>query len=101
MLKTFTMFIHPGWTILPRAMVCSTKAFRILSALAIVWPRRSIELRPVLNGVNATLEARLNGSPRALSWQTMFSGESQKDTYQELIIIKPRRDYSQSFPAPA
>lgn len=39
---------------------------------------RSIELRPVLKGVNATLEARLNGSPRALSWQTMFSGEAQK-----------------------
>lgn len=60
---------------------------------------RSIELRPVLNGVNATLEARLNGSPRALSWQTMFSGESQKNTYQELIIVKPRLDYSQLFPA--
>lgn len=60
---------------------------------------RSIELRPVLKGVNATLEARLNGSPRALSWQTMFSGEVQKNTYQELIIIKPRLDFSQLFPA--
>ncbi len=60
---------------------------------------RSIELRPVLNGVNTTLEARLNGSPRALSWQTMFSGESQKNTYQELIVVKPRLDYSQLFPA--
>ena len=60
---------------------------------------RNIELRSVLNGVNATLEARLNGSPRALSWQTMFSGESQKNTYQDLIIVKPRMDYSQLFPA--
>lgn len=60
---------------------------------------RNIELRPVLNGVNTTLEARLNGSPRALSWQTMFSGESQKNTYQELVIVKPRLDYSQLFPA--
>jgi hopanoid biosynthesis associated RND transporter like protein HpnN len=60
---------------------------------------RSIELRPVLNGVNATLEARLNGSPRALSWQTMFSGETQKNTYQELIIVKPKLDFSQLFPA--
>ncbi|UJP02870.1 MAG: MMPL family transporter [Nitrosomonas sp.] len=60
---------------------------------------RSIELRPVLKGVNATLEARLNGSPRALSWQTMFNGEAQKNTYQELIIIKPRLDFSQLFPA--
>ncbi|QOJ22778.1 MAG: MMPL family transporter [Gammaproteobacteria bacterium] len=60
---------------------------------------RNIELRPVLNGVNATLAARLNGSPRALSWQTMFSGEAQKNTYQELIIVKPRLDFSQLFPA--
>lgn len=60
---------------------------------------RNIELRPVLNGVNATLEARLKDSPRALSWQTMFSGEAQKNTYQELIIIKPRLDFSQLFPA--
>ena len=60
---------------------------------------RSIELRPVLNGVNATLEARLNGSPRALSWQTMFSGETQKKTYRELIIVKPKLDFSQLFPA--
>jgi hopanoid biosynthesis associated RND transporter like protein HpnN len=60
---------------------------------------RSIELSPVLNGVNTTLEARLNGSPRALSWQTMFSGEAQKITYRELIIVKPRLDYSQLFPA--
>ncbi|MDE2388901.1 MAG: MMPL family transporter, partial [Betaproteobacteria bacterium] len=60
---------------------------------------RSIELRPVLNGVTATLEARLDGSPRALSWQTMFSGETQKKTYQELIIVKPKLDFSQLFPA--
>ena len=60
---------------------------------------RNIELRPVLNGVNATLEARLNGAPRALSWQTMFSGETQKNTYQELIIVKPKLDFSQLFPA--
>ncbi|PXW88321.1 hypothetical protein C8R34_1073 [Nitrosomonas sp. Nm84] len=60
---------------------------------------RNLELRPVLNGVNATLDARFNGSPRALSWQTMFNGESQKKKYQELIVIKPRLDYSQLFPA--
>jgi len=60
---------------------------------------RNIELRPVLDGVNSTLAARLDGSPKALSWQTMFSGEAQKNTYQELIIVKPRLDYSQLFPA--
>lgn len=60
---------------------------------------RNLELRPVLSGVNATLDARLNGFSRALSWQAMFNGESQKKKYQELIVIKPRLDYSQLFPA--
>ena len=60
---------------------------------------RSMELRPVLSGMSATLEARLAGSPRELSWQTLFQGEPQKKKYQELIVIKPRLDYSQLFPA--
>lgn len=60
---------------------------------------RSIELRPVLNEVSTTLDARLNGSPSTLSWQAMFSGESQKSTYQELIVVKPRLDYTQLSPA--
>lgn len=60
---------------------------------------RSMELRPVLGGVSATLDARLNGSPRALSWQSLFNGESQKSKYQELIVVKPRLDYTQLFPA--
>lgn len=60
---------------------------------------RDIELRPVLSGVSDTLAARLDGSPRALSWQTMFNGELQKNTYQELIIVKPKLDFTQLFPA--
>ena len=44
---------------------------------------RSMELRPVLSGMSATLEARLAGSPRELSWQTLFQGEPQKKKYQE------------------
>lgn len=60
---------------------------------------RTMELRPVLAGVSATVDARLAGSPRELSWQTLFQGEPQKRKYQELIVIKPRLDYSQLFPA--
>ena len=37
---------------------------------------RSMELRPVLEGVSVTLQARIGGSPRALSWQTLFNNES-------------------------
>ncbi|SCY53687.1 hypothetical protein SAMN05216420_10861 [Nitrosospira sp. Nl5] len=60
---------------------------------------RSFELRPVLQGVNATLEAQLAGHPRALSWQSLFSGEPQKSRYQQLIMVKPVLDYTQLFPA--
>ena len=58
-----------------------------------------MELRPVLSGMSATLDARLAGSPRELSWQSLFHGEPQKNKYQELIVVKPRLDYSQLFPA--
>src|SRR5688500_355553 len=60
---------------------------------------RSMELGPVLSGVSATLDARLEGAPRALSWQALFSGEAQKSKYKEMIVVKPRLDYTQLFPA--
>jgi hopanoid biosynthesis associated RND transporter like protein HpnN len=60
---------------------------------------RQLELEPVFNGVSATLDARLSGQSRALSWQALLGGETQKETYQELIIVQPKLDYSQIFAA--
>lgn len=60
---------------------------------------RKLELAPILSGVSATIEARLAGVPRALSWQTLFSGDKQESVYQELILVKPKLDYSQLFSA--
>lgn len=60
---------------------------------------RKLELTPILTGVSTTIEARLAGEPRALSWQALFSGEKQENTYQELILVKPKLDYSQLFSA--
>ncbi|MBY0474143.1 MAG: MMPL family transporter [Nitrosomonas sp.] len=60
---------------------------------------RKLELEPVFSGISATLEARLAGKSRALSWQALLGGEEQKDTYQELIIVQPKLDYSQIFAA--
>lgn len=60
---------------------------------------RKLELAPILSGVSATIEARLAGEPRALSWQALFSGEKQENAYQELILVKPKLDYSQLFSA--
>lgn len=60
---------------------------------------RKLELEPVFNGVSATLQARLAGKSRALSWQALLGGEAQKESYQELIIVQPKLDYSQIFAA--
>ena len=60
---------------------------------------RKLELEPVFNGISATLDARLAGKSRALSWQALLGGEAQKETYQELIIVQPKLDYSKIFAA--
>ncbi|TFH07593.1 MAG: hypothetical protein E4H07_08900 [Nitrosomonadales bacterium] len=60
---------------------------------------RSMELGPLLDSLSATLNARLAGVPRILSWQTLFRGESQKTRYQEFIIVKPKQDFTQLYPA--
>lgn len=59
---------------------------------------RSLELEPVLKGVSETLDAQLASKPRALSWQALFRGEPQKSSYQEMIMVKPKPDYTQLFP---
>lgn len=60
---------------------------------------RTMELQPVLRAVSATLDARLSGSPRELSWQSLFDAKPQKKAYQELIVVKPRLHYDELFPA--
>lgn len=57
-----------------------------------------LELGPVFNGVSETMDARLAGKSRPLSWQTLFRGEPAKTSYQEIIIVKPRPDYSELLP---
>lgn len=37
-----------------------------------------LELGPVFNGVSETMDARLAGKSRPLSWQTLFRGEPAK-----------------------
>ncbi|MDP1573377.1 MAG: MMPL family transporter [Coxiellaceae bacterium] len=60
---------------------------------------RKLDLEQVLNGVSATLEAQFAGAPRALSWQELFTGETQKASYQELVMIQPKLDYTLLFAA--
>ncbi|MEI8384988.1 MAG: MMPL family transporter [Nitrosomonadaceae bacterium] len=56
---------------------------------------RTLDLEPVLGGVSATLDARITGTPRALSWQALFRGEPQKESYRELMTVQPNLDYTQ------
>ena len=60
---------------------------------------RVLDLAPVLDSVSATLNAQLAGTPRSLSWQALFTGDMQKDSYQELILVRPKLDFSQLFAA--
>ena len=60
---------------------------------------RSLELGPLLNSLSETLNARLTGMPRILSWQALFRGEPQKIRYQEFVMVKPKQDFTQLYPA--
>ncbi|HQX13231.1 MAG TPA: MMPL family transporter [Nitrosomonas sp.] len=60
---------------------------------------QKLELDSVFNGVTQTVNTRLNGQSNLLSWQSLLSGEKQKASYQEFIVIRPKLDYSQIFAA--
>ncbi len=60
---------------------------------------RSLELGPLLNSLSETLNARLASAPRILSWQALFRGEPQKIRYQEFVLVKPKQDFTQLYPA--
>lgn len=57
-----------------------------------------LELEPVFKRVSESLDARLAGKSRPLSWQTLFRGEPAKSSYQEIIVVKPNLDYSELLP---
>lgn len=72
-----------------------TFATMLTEAVEALRAGRSLELDSVLGGVSATLDARLAGVPRALSWQVLFRGEAQKNSYRELMTVQPKLDYTQ------
>jgi len=60
---------------------------------------RNLELGPLFHSLSDTLNARLTGVPRVLSWQELFRGKPQKNRYQEFIMVKPKQDFTQLYPA--
>ncbi|MBL79082.1 MAG: hopanoid biosynthesis-associated RND transporter HpnN [Nitrosomonadaceae bacterium] len=60
---------------------------------------RDLELGPLFYSLSTTLNARLSGTPRVLSWQELFRGKSQQERYQEFIMVKPKQDFTQLYPA--
>ncbi len=62
---------------------------------------RDLDLDAVFRGVSTALNARFAGTPHALSWQALLGGVQQVDHYQELVLARPRQDYTQLFAAEA
>jgi hopanoid biosynthesis associated RND transporter like protein HpnN len=60
---------------------------------------QQLELGPVFKGVSETINAQLVGQAHPLSWQLLFQGEPLKDSYQEIIVVKPVPDYSALLPS--
>lgn len=71
----------------------------LIEAIDALRTGQKLELEPILQGVQATLEARFSGDPRALSWQILFDGSQQKKSYQAFILAQPRMDFAQLFAA--
>lgn len=62
---------------------------------------RNLDLDGVYKSISATLDARLADTPRPLSWQLLLNGEKQTGPYQEVILARPKLDYTQLFAAEA
>jgi hopanoid biosynthesis associated RND transporter like protein HpnN len=90
---------QPLMALIAREPTLATFASVLTGAVDELQKGRTMELEPVLAAVSATVDARTNGSPRELSWQSLFDAKPQKKAYQELIVVKPRLHYDQLFPA--
>lgn len=71
----------------------------LIEAVEALRTGQKLELDSVFNGVAQTVNARLTGKSNSLSWQALLSGEKQKNSYQEFIVLRPKLDYSQIFAA--
>ncbi|MCB1947451.1 MAG: MMPL family transporter [Burkholderiales bacterium] len=80
-------------------LTLKTFASVLTEAVDEITQGRNLELDGVFNGMSATLDARLTGIPRALSWQILLDGERQTGLYQELVLTRPKHDYAQLFAA--
>jgi len=59
-----------------------------------------IELAPVLEEVAAVVEAGLAERERALSWRRLMLGEAgERATERRFVLVKPKLDYGELFPA--
>ncbi|SEQ82390.1 hypothetical protein SAMN05421690_10026 [Nitrosomonas sp. Nm51] len=80
-------------------LTLNTFASVLTEAVNEVSKGRNLELDTVFNSISATLDARLAGAPRALSWQILLDAEQQTGLYQELVLTRPKHDYTQLFAA--
>lgn len=60
---------------------------------------QDLQLGPIMESAAITLDARLAGTPRLLSWQALLHDELQKTSYREIIVLQPKLDFTQLFAA--
>lgn len=57
-------------------------------------------LEDIFGGVNDATAARLAGRPFLLSWREMMMGDVlDEDDFQRIILVQPRLDYTELYPA--
>lgn len=60
---------------------------------------RKLEIDALLRAVASTIDTNLDGRRQALSWQILLQDEASQYPYREFIILRPKLDFSQIFPA--
>lgn len=60
---------------------------------------RKLEIDALLHAVASTIDTNLDGRRQALSWQILLQDEASQYPYREFIVLRPKLDFSQIFPA--
>lgn len=60
---------------------------------------RKLEIDALMYAVASTIDSNLSGRRQALSWQTLLQDETGNSPHREFIILRPKLDFSQIFPA--
>ncbi len=99
-LATHLSEVQPFLATLTRDMNLGGLFNMLDKALTAAEDGEQLELEPLLNQLNATFKASLEGKTYEVSWQKLLQGEAFNSTEKkQLIILQTELDYSQLKPA--